>query len=193
MSFFEASSFVIFLFATMERGPERLNRWSQRVPSNQEPLSSLMLKDTPEMFSVVNGGQRGKKKKSLKKLRQSWLHQGWSTQNFEKTKLSRLLRGTETLFFNQQRWQNYRREREEVKKKGVSRCCPGDESSWNQTRVKCLPWEGSGVNQQVNTCELFIVFNSIVYAILVGYLMLWLWFQECVMFHHPLTGSSGLL
>lgn len=118
---------------------------------------------------------------------------GLKHSKFSKTKLSRLLRGTETLFFNQQRWQNYRREREEVKKKGVSRCCPGDESSWNQTRVKCLPWEGSGVNQQVNTCELFIVFNSIVYAIVVGYLMLWLWFQECVMFHHPLTGSSGLL
>lgn len=121
MFFFEASSFVIFLFATTERGPERLNRWSQRVPSNQEPLSSLMLKDTPERFSVVNGGQRGKKKKISEKAAAIMTPPGLKHSKFSKTKLSRLLRGTETLFFNQQRWQNYRREREEVKKKG----CPG--------------------------------------------------------------------
>lgn len=44
---------------------------------------------------------------------------GLKHSKFSKPKLQRLSRRIETSVFNEQRWQNYRRERERVKKKGV--------------------------------------------------------------------------
>lgn len=48
----------------------------------------------------------------------------------------------------------------------MSKCGLNNKSNLKQTGVKYLPWEGQCVNQQVNACE-FIVFNSVVFVILV--------------------------